>query len=364
MGKPASLGRLMGVTAAVALALSLPFSAARAETEAEFFKGKTVRFVIGGGAGGGYDIYMRMLAPHFAKRLGVTAVPVNRPGAGMMLAMNQVYQSKPDGLTVFIAPGEAATIGALMGQEGLRFDMLKYPILARINTAPRALIVNPKSPYKTIGDVINSKKPVWIGANGKIDGTADTTAIFCHALKAPCRIAIGYPSSKEFSLAAVRGEVDGTVLVDDSASQFSAGGQLRPVVFTGRETSKLMPGVPTVFDQVKPDAEATWWIDFRDNLRKVGRLLMVPPGMSAERLAFMRQVTRDILTDLAIVAEFEGKAKPLQYAPPEEMEAIIRDTLGGKISEARVKEIRYVINEKFYGEGSYRGKKDKKKKQE
>lgn len=356
--------RFLGIGLVSALCLAASFVAPARADEAAFFKGKTVRFVIGGGAGGGYDIYMRMLAPHFAKRLGATAVPVNRPGAGMMLAMNQVYQSKPDGLTIMIAPGEAAVIGKLMGQDGLRFDMLNYPILARINTAPRALIVNPKTSYKTINDVINSKKPFWIGANGKIDGTSDTTAILCHALKMPCRIAIGYPSSKEFSLAAVRGEVDGTVLVDDSASQFSAGGQLRPVVFTGRETSKLMPGVPTVFDQVKPDAEAAWWIDFRDDLRKVGRLLVVPPGMTAERLAFLRQVTRGILTDPAIVAEFEAKKKPLQYAAPEAMEAIIKDTLGGKISEARVKEIRFVINEKFYGEGSYRGKKDNKKKKE
>lgn len=321
---------------------------AHAAEPGDFFKGKTVRLVTGGGVGGGYDIYLRMMVPYFAKYLGATVVPENRPGAGMMLAMNQIYQAAPDGLTVLLAPGEGAVLGKLMDEPGLRFDLLKYPILARVNTAPRVLIVNPKSPYKTIADVIASPKPVWLGFNGKTDGVADTAAIMCHALKIPCKLAIGYPSSKQFSLAAVKGEVDGTILVDDSAIQFSKDGQLRPVVFTGRERSQMMPDIPTVFEAIKVDDEAAWWLDFRDDLRKLGRLLMVPPGMPPERLQYLRDVSRKILSDPAVMAEFSAKGQPLQYAPPEDMQAIIADMVGTKISKERLYQIRHVILEEFY----------------
>ena len=323
-------------------------SGARADAAADFFKGKTVRMVTGGGVGGGYDIYLRLMVPHFAKYLGATVIAENRPGAGMMLAMNQVYQATPDGLTLLLAPGEGAVLGKLMDEQGLRFDLLNYPILARVNTAPRVLIVNPKSPYHTIADVIASPKPIWLGFNGKTDGVADTAAVMCHALKIPCKLAIGYPSSKEFSLAAVRGEVDGTILVDDSAVQFSKGGQLRPVVFTGRERSRMMPDVPTVFEALRIDDEAAWWLDFRDDLRKLGRLLVVPPGMAPDRLDFLREAARAILTDPSIMADFEAKGQPLQYAPPEPMTAIISDMLGNKISNDRLQQIRHVITKEFY----------------
>jgi len=333
---------------ALGVCLAIAGAPARAETQAEFFKGKTIRLVNGGSGGSGYDLYSRMLAPWLGKYLGANVLVESRPGAGMMTAMNHVWGAAPDGLTLMLAPGEGAVFAKLTEDPSLRFDLTKYPILARVNTAPRVLIVNPNGPYKTMKDFANPAKPIFIGANGKTDGASDTSAVLCHALKIPCKIMIGYPSSKDFSLAAIRGEVDGTILVDDSAARYSEGNQLRPLAVVSRERAPLMPDVPTIFDALQLDSEAIWWIDFREDLRKIGRLLVSPPGIDAARLAFLRDISRKVLNDPEAVAEFALRNQPALYGEPEEMAKLVTRALDGSIGAERLRELKYVITEKYY----------------
>jgi tripartite-type tricarboxylate transporter receptor subunit TctC len=197
-------------------------------------------------------------------------------------------------------------------------------------------------------DFATPAKPIFIGANGKTDGASDTSAVLCHALKIPCKIMIGYPSSKDFSLAAIRGEVDGTILVDDSAARYSEGNQLRPLAVVSRERAPLMPDVPTIFDELKLDAEAIWWIDFREDLRKIGRLLVTPPGMDPARLAFLRDMSRKVLNDPEALAEFALRNQPALYGEPEDMAKLVMRALDGSIGSERLRELKYVITEKYY----------------
>ena len=98
--------RICTICAAAIVALFAAFTfPLRAETPAEFYRGKTVRLVNGGAAGSGYDLYSRMLAPHLEKKLGATVVVESRPGAGMLIAMNHTWNAPPDGLTMMLAPG-------------------------------------------------------------------------------------------------------------------------------------------------------------------------------------------------------------------------------------------------------------------
>lgn len=335
-----TLGLVFGALAASAA------SSASADENLDFYKGKIVRLVNGGAAGSGYDLYSRMLAPYFEKKLGTTVIVESRPGAGMMTAMNHVGVAAPDGLTMMLAPGEGAVLAKLVDDTALRFDLEKYGLLARVNTAPRVLIVNPNTPYKTVDDLLKQTKPLQIGANGKTDAASDTSAVFCHALKLQCKITIGYKSSNDFSMAAIRGEVDGTILVEDSSARYAQGGQLRGVVVIARERSRLMPDVPSVYDAAKLDKEATWWLDFREDVRKVGRLLIVPPGMAPNRLAFLRKVAKEVLTDPDAVKDFAAKQQPAFYGDPGEIGKIISTVTN--LPPERRKEVKHVIMEKYY----------------
>src|SRR5574337_1107812 len=80
----------------------LAISPARAEDAAAIYRAHTVKFIAGGGPGGGYDTYARMIAPYLGKALGSTVIVENQPGAGGLVALNRLYVAEPSGLELVI----------------------------------------------------------------------------------------------------------------------------------------------------------------------------------------------------------------------------------------------------------------------
>ena len=99
---------LLTTLGAVALGAAVLAYQPAAYAASDFYKGKTIRFVVGVGAGGGYDAYSRMLAPRFAKELGAKVVVSNQPGAGGMRALNRVAIAPGDGKLPRIDPNTMA----------------------------------------------------------------------------------------------------------------------------------------------------------------------------------------------------------------------------------------------------------------
>ena len=100
----------------IAVAALLTQSPADAQDPAAFYKGKTVKFVVGFGTGGGFDAYARMIGPPLAKALDGTVVVENQPGAGGIIALNRVAASPADGLTMMIVDGTPAALGQLVNR--------------------------------------------------------------------------------------------------------------------------------------------------------------------------------------------------------------------------------------------------------
>ncbi|HET9395201.1 MAG TPA: hypothetical protein VFO36_04015, partial [Nitrospiraceae bacterium] len=102
--------------------------AGQAFAQESFFKGKTMRIIVGGPPGGGFDTYARMIARVMPKHIpGAPTILVdNMPGAGMMIAANHLYKvAKPDGLTIGHFTG-SQTISQVLNQPGVEFDMRKF----------------------------------------------------------------------------------------------------------------------------------------------------------------------------------------------------------------------------------------------
>src|SRR5499426_2389386 len=94
----------------------------------QFYKGKTVRIVVGFAAGGGFDTYSRAIARHLGRHIpGHPAVIVeNMTGAASLVAANQVYKgARPDGLTIVNFHGNQV-LGQLLGRDGIEFDVRKF----------------------------------------------------------------------------------------------------------------------------------------------------------------------------------------------------------------------------------------------
>ena len=338
-----------GAVAALALLAGLATAASLAPAQAEdamaFYKGKTVHFIVGYGPGGGYDTYARMLAPHFEKATGATVVVENKPGAGGITALNQLVRGEPDGLSIQVLNGEAAILSQLTKKAGVAYDMTKVSILARIEEEPHFLLVNPKMP-DSLKDIIASGKKVKFSAGSRTDNLGDYAAVLCEALKMNCQIITGYKGSKGASLALFSGEADALTISESSGFRYASGGKAKIILTIGHARSKLKPDIPTVYEAFKLSPDQKWWFDFRLAIKSFGRSLVGPPGIPADRLAYLRKVWKDILTDKTVIAEFAKKKRGISYAPPDALKKTVDEELGALPADKRNK-VNEVLLKKF-----------------
>ena len=338
---------LLSAVAFTAYGLAYASTAALAQDAASFYRGKVISLVVGSSPGGGFDSYARLLAPHLEQETGTTVVVVNRPGAGGLLALNQVYNAKPDGLTIVLAGGTAALLGQLTEKEGVRYDLLKFSWLARVATHNRMWLVSGNSPHRSVENILKSNRPIKFAAAGKTDGLSDTAAVICKALEIECKIIIGYKNSKEAALAVMRGEADALASSDSSSSRYTKGGEMVAIATVGRQRSGLYTDVPTIFEQVELTADQAWWFDFHEKMRKVGRVLVAPPGVPEDRVAYLRHAFDRILSDPKVVAQGNKIRRYISYAPAGEVKGLAAELLDATPSD-RLKEVRWVLLEAYY----------------
>src|SRR5690242_6593533 len=153
LSKGLSLGA--GIVAAVALAAG----SAQAQSGADFYKGKTVTYIVSTAPGGGYDTYGRLVPEYMQKYLpGSTFVVKNIPGAGHMIGANTIYASKADGLTIGTF-NTGLIYNQLIKAEGVKFDLTKMSWVGKAASEPRVFVVGAQSPIKTFADLQALKEP-------------------------------------------------------------------------------------------------------------------------------------------------------------------------------------------------------------
>lgn len=331
-------------SAAVAAVLALITSAAgtQAQDAKAFYKGKSITFLVPFGPGGGYDLYARMLAPHYSKHLNATVVVKNQPGGGGITAVGTTYAAPPDGATMVIVQGTGAALAQLMGREGVRFDLAKMGYLGTVAYSPWVILTSPKSAITNLDELITAgKSKLSWAASGPSDGQAHGAKLVCEVLKLDkCNIVVGYKGSNGAALSVTRGETDAMYVTDSSAQNYVANGDLRPIVVFARNKSKVLKDLPTIFERAKFSTEDEWLIDYHGKLEDLGRILLTSPGIPNNRLTLLQDVTRAILTDKEFLAEAENNRREILYLPPEQTKANVLATIVDLTSAQKARVIR------------------------
>jgi tripartite-type tricarboxylate transporter receptor subunit TctC len=332
--------------AAVLVAVSVwGLAAAPADSVAadSYYKGKTIRIVVGFGEGGGYDTYARMLAPHFERVLGASVVVVNQPGAGGMVALNKLNVAPADGLQMTIVNGTGASLQQLLDLKGARFDLTAFKMLGTVDHSVWNFLVSPESPYNSLADVMKAGKVLHWGGSGKVSGMSDGAAMTCHALGMQCKLVTGYKGSRAAALAVAKGEMDAMYVSETSAFRYVKAKNAKALATMNRKRSILFPDLPTVFEQLPNlSKEQQWWIDYRATVESLGRILMMPPSTPDDLLKTMRAATHEILSDPKIVAEFDKKRRYIKYIDAAETEKNIATVLKS-LSPTQTAEIKKVV---------------------
>jgi tripartite-type tricarboxylate transporter receptor subunit TctC len=291
--------------AAIWFSIALCAASARAQ---EFYKDKTVRFVVGYSAGGSFDLYSRLIARHIGKHLAgrPTVIVENMTGAGGIIAANYIFnRAKPDGLTVgaWAAP---LILQHIMGNEATKFDGRKFGYLGVPSPYDTLCTFNSQSGIKTAEDWFAAKRPMKISSIGPGTSTSDVPKLLKEALGFPLQIVEGYKGGADARIAVESGEVDGycgswqTVKTVWRAAFDS--GKIRSVLLATLKPNPELKDVPLAIKYAKTD-EARLLLRVADNAHVAQFPYSMPPGVPQDRLLALQKAFLDALKDPELLAE-------------------------------------------------------------
>ncbi|KKM10484.1 hypothetical protein SY88_12325 [Clostridiales bacterium PH28_bin88] len=291
--------------------------------EESVLKGKTLTLIVPHSPGKGFDTYARMAAPFIEKYSGATVVVKNVTGAGGVVGTNELWNSKPDGLTFGFSSIPSLLLAQLSGAEGVQFDATKFTYLARMATEPRVFAVGGKSKFNSVEDLKNAGRPIKFPSQG-LDDDFFIVSVMAKAMGFELQQITGYEGNADTSLAVVKGDGDGHMTALSDAEPMIKAGDKKPIVFIAKERLKDYPNVPTALELTT--GEANEFMKVVTTMVEMHRSFFGPPGMDPKAAKELRTAIEKALTDPELVKKAAEGNKPINFMPGEqaqwEVEAI------------------------------------------
>lgn len=308
------------------------FGAARG---ADFYKGKTLRVIVGSAPGGGYDTYTRMIARHIGRYIpgNPSVVVENMPGAGGLVAANFIYKrADPDGLTAAVFNNSNIVQKALGDPRiPIAFDKLGWVGAPSVG-APMCMIMG-FTGLKTLDDVLKSKKPLKMGANRAGTTGYDLPLILNKTIGTNFDVVSGYSGTSKIRVALQSRELDGFCSNWESMrvtarSMLDAEGdkKLIPFVINEKWEDPEVKNLPLFKDVIKdPKKFAIYkaWADQMDFQRP----LSVPPKTPDDRLAILRKALAETLKDPTLIAEAKKSKLVITYVSGDRTTELVHEIL-------------------------------------
>src|SRR6476660_2246148 len=315
---------------AIGCVLIAAVAPAQAELVADFYRGKSVRMLIGYGPGGGYDIYGRLVAEFLPRHLpgNPTIVPQNMPGAGSFVAAKYMAEVAPKDGTVLGSLAQTLALDS-MTNTNAKLDVAKMPYIGRVVTNIDTGAASPKTRIKSFEDV--RAKQYNVGASGG----GSTTVLFPTALNtyagAKFKLVRGYSGTIDILLAMERGEVDivgayGLPGMMASHPGWVNRGDATILYQASLKRHRLLPDVPTLPELGQSD-QGREVLHAAASTGEIGRSILTTPGVPAERLAALRTAFQTMLKDPDFLAACEKRNLMVDGAAGEEIDEIVRETL-------------------------------------
>ena len=282
-------------------------------TLAAGFPERDITFIIPNQVGGGFDAYVRAIAPAMEKYLPnkVNVVPLNVPAGGGAKGVSQLYRARPDGYTIGIMniPGLF-----ILQERGGGYDLNKFTWLAGLGKDAYGLAVAFNSPIKSVADLqaLSKTRPVKFTTTGP-DGTAyGVTMIATELLGIRLQLITGYKGSSEYVAAAVRGDGDAVITNLPLLSRFEASKSLRLIAtFTTGGTRHDIP-----------DAAALGEPQLADLL--VERMVGAPPNLPPDIKKVLVEAIDKAVNDPTVVSLTEAAGIGLALQSADEVAADVR----------------------------------------
>lgn len=299
----------------------------------DFYQGKTIRFVVGAPAGGGYDTYTRAIARHLGKHIpgNPSMVVENMAGAGSLIAANYTYnKAEPDGLTIGVwISGQV--IRQALGDRSTRFDARKFGWIGAPSKGSPTCAIMAYTGFKTWDDVRNSKRKIRMG--GVRAGTSydDVPTILNNVAGTKFDVITGYAGTSIVKVAMQKREVEGACLGWESMrvsnrSMLDAQGddKLIPFITHKRIEDPEVSHLPLFSEVIKGKDNLatykTWAASY-----EFQRPFSLPPGVAKDRLQTLRNAFATTLRDPEFLAEAKKTRLDIEPVSGEEIDGHIKE---------------------------------------
>lgn len=338
-----TLACVVGGCLAASVAISLPASA---QSPADFYHGRNMELIVGSGAGGGYDLYARLIARHMGEHIPgkPTLIVKNLAGGGGIRAANLMFNvAAKDGST--LATFSNAMITApLFGNDAAKFDASKFTWIGSAASEDGVCVAWNTAPVKTWPDLL--KTELIVGTTGP--GTTSYTypVMLRNMFDAKFEFVTGYTDSSEISLSLERGEVQSVCQTFSSIqaqrSQWLKEKKVIPLLALALKRIPELPDVPTVMEIAKND-EQTQMLKVIMAPTFAGRPLFAPPDIPADRTETLRKAFDDTMKTAALIDDAKKQRAEIVPASGKAVEDLVKSVyatpadLIAKVKEAVAK---------------------------
>jgi tripartite-type tricarboxylate transporter receptor subunit TctC len=297
------------------------------DSAADFYRGKSLNIIVGHEAGTGYDFFGRTLARHITRHLpgNPGAVPQNMPGAGGLRAANWLYNvAAKDGTVVSVLAPETA-LKPIFGDAAASYEPARFTWIGNMDESIATCTVSARSGITSV-DQLLTREAVF-GATGSAAPTSKFAYALVNFLGAKIKVVQGYKGSNDLRIALNRGEIEGacgpshstlkTQWKDDIDS-----GRIRPLVQFGLNKLADLKDAAHIYDYAKSKEDREVF-DVAFGPHVLGRPVLAPPGVPADRAAALRTAFIRTMQDAELLAETSKLGLEIRPASGAEVEALV-----------------------------------------
>src|SRR5215813_221195 len=302
-------------------------SQASAQTPEQFYKGKTIDFIIGYPPGGSNDVWARLIAHHIGKHIPgkPNVVPKNMPGAGSFLAVNTVYSVSPKDGTVLAIGAPTTALDEKLGSQGVRFKTAELNWVGRVDSLINIVFLWHTSKVKTFADA--QKIESTLSGTGAGSTVSIYPTVMNNVFGTKFKLIMGYKGSADAQLAVQRGEVEGHstswVAVKVGHPEWYQTKQISILVQFALTRHPELPEVPTAVDLARNDEERQI-LSAIMAAAEVGSAFFTTPGVPPDRLNALRRAFDATMQDKEFLADVERTKLSVSPMKGEDLQQLVK----------------------------------------
>ena len=342
--------RMRSVSLLVAFAVGLVVApAAQAQSVADFYRGKTIRIIIGVSVGGAYGLFSQLASRHIGRFIpgSPTVIIQSMPGAGGLVALNHLGTVAPrDGTVITLAY-------VTIVQEGLfnpkaRFDPGAFQWIGRFASLEVLGVASQKSGVRSLDDA--RKREVVVGSAGLTNVPGQSPLILNRIAGTKFKLISGYSGTGQTFIALERGEVEVAATSVDTIRALHwdkvKSGEFVPIFLQAGRRMKEFPNVPTLLEFSNSEVEKAFLSVFSITA-DIGRSLAAPPGIPKDRLDALRNAFDAMVADPAFKADVAKLRIELEPMSGVELDRLVAQSV--KMSGETREQAKAFYNDLFKG---------------